>query len=125
MTEEDYTNPLNPAEVETAIRDLSNRIAKGVRICAERYSAFLEADRTYDAAFARAYLAATEEPAHARRFIAELATKQERANRDVADAAYRYAERQSRALEMELRATQSIGASIRSMYGVAGRGEGA
>jgi hypothetical protein len=49
----------------------------------------------------------------------------QRHERDVADAAHRFADRQARALENELRALQSVGASIRAMYGVAGRGEGA
>lgn len=121
--EQDYTAPITPVEVENAIRELSNRIAKGVRICSERYTAFLEAQRLYDQAFARAYLAATKHPAHERKYLAEIQTGGERANRDVADAAYRFAERQSKALDAELRATQSLGASIRAQYGVAGRGE--
>ena len=58
-----------------------------------------------------------------RRYIAELATQQERQAMDIADAAYRYAERTSKAITEELRAWQSVGASVRMMYGVAGRGE--
>jgi len=47
----------------------------------------------------------------------------EREARDVAEAAFKYADRRAKALELELRALQSIGASVRSMYAVAGRGE--
>ena len=121
--EEDYTNPLSILQVETAIRELTTRIAKGVRICDERYKAFLEADQAYDVAYAHAYLKATEEPVHARKYLAELATTGERANRDVSDAAYRYADRMSKALQDELRAYQSLGASLRTQFGMAGRGE--
>ncbi|MBM4608098.1 hypothetical protein GS416_05110 [Rhodococcus hoagii] len=105
-----------------SIRECANRIAKGVTVCGNSYSAFLQADRAYDQAFALAYLKASG-PAHAKKYEAELATEQEREARDLADAAHRYADRQARALEAELRAWQSVGASVRSMYGVAGRGE--
>lgn len=112
----------DPVSVENAIRECANRIAKGVTICGNQYAAFLAADRAYDQAFAKAYIDAGG-AAHERKYIAELATVEEREARDVADAAYRYSDRQAKALEAELRAMQSVGASIRSMYGVAGRGE--
>lgn len=117
------TDVLNPVDIEASIRSVSDRIAEGVQVCSQRYRAFLDADRTYDAAYARAYLAA-DGPAHKARYTAELATQTEREARDVADAAYRYADRQARALENELRALQSVGASVRSMYAVAGVGVG-
>lgn len=114
----------NPVAIENAIRECATRIGKGVTICGNAYAAFLDADRTYDKAFAHAYLAANG-AAHERKYTAELATQDEREARDVADAAYRFADRTARAVEAELRAWQSVGASVRSMYGVAGRGEGA
>lgn len=106
---------LNPVSIEQAIRDVSTRIATGVRVTSDRYRDWLDADRSYDQAFARAYMAA-EGPAHERKYAAELATLAERERRDAADVLFRYADRQARALENELRAYQSIGASIRSMY---------
>lgn len=114
----------NPVNVEAAIRECANRIGKGVTVCGNAYATFLAADHAYDKAFARAYLAA-EGPVHERKYTAELATDTERQARDVADAAYKYADRTARAVVEELRAWQSVGASVRSMYGVAGRGEGA
>lgn len=114
----------NPVNVETEIRELSNRIAHGVTVCAERYAAFLDADRAYDLAYAQAYLR-SDGPAHGKRYAAEIATTSLRSERDTADAAYRLADRRSRALQDQLRALQSVGASIRAQYGVAGRGEGA
>lgn len=115
-------NDFNPVSVEQSIRDCANQIAKGVTICSNAYSEFLAADRAYDQAFAKAYMEAGG-AAHERKYIAELATSEERETRDLADVANRYADRRARALEAELRAWQSVGASVRSMYSVAGRGE--
>ncbi|RVW03026.1 hypothetical protein [Rhodococcus xishaensis] len=112
----------DPVSIERAIGECANRIAKGVTVCSNTYSAFLDADRGYDQAYAKAYLEAGG-AAHERKYVAELATVEEREGRDLAEAAYRYADRQARALEAELRAWQSVGASVRSMYAVAGRGE--
>jgi hypothetical protein len=113
---------LNPVAVEEAIRECADRIANGVMVCDERYRAFLDADRAHDQAYAAAYLSAAG-PAHEKKFRAELATAPTRAARDKADAAYRYADKQARALEAVLRAWQSVGASVRAMYAVAGVGE--
>lgn len=113
---------VNPADVEAGIRETSNRIARSVRVCSERYETFLRADHTYDIAYANAYLRA-EGPAHEKKYRAELDTIAERRHRDVEDAAYRYADRQAKALQDELRAWQSVGASVRAMYGAAGVGD--
>lgn len=112
----------NPVQIEAAIRECANRIANGVKVCDERYTAFLNADRDYDASFAHAYLKAVG-PAHEKKYRAEIATRAERERRDVADAAYRYADRTARAVESELRALQSVNKSVVSMYGAAGVGE--
>ena len=116
------TDVLSPVDIETGIRDVAARIARGVSVCSNRYKTFLEADRDYDRAYAHAYMA-HEGAAHEKKYAAELATQDEREARDLADAAYRYADRQHRALQDELRAYQSVGASVRAMYSVAGRGE--
>lgn len=113
---------LNPVQIEAGIRETANRIANGVKVCDERYRLFLAADRAYDRAYAVAYLS-HEGPAHEKKYAAELATRLEREARDEADAGYRYADRTARALQDELRALQSVGASVRAMFAVAGRGE--
>jgi hypothetical protein len=113
---------INPVQIEQSIRECAQRIAKGVTVCANAYSAWLAADHEHDIAEARAYMS-HDGPAHEKKHAATLATIQERQERDAADAAYRYADRQSRALTEELRAWQSVGASVRQMYGVAGRGD--
>ena len=33
--------PLNPVQVEEHIRELVNRIAKGIQVCSKRYAEFL------------------------------------------------------------------------------------
>ena len=115
---------LNPVDIEIAIRDISERIANGVPVTSKRYKAFLEADREFDRAYASAYLHA-EGSIKDKEMTARLETMEQREQRDLAEVAYRHADRLSRALEGELRATQSLGASVRMMYSVAGRGEGA
>lgn len=116
-------NAYAPEQVEAAIREISERITRGVKVCAERYVIFQEANREYDQQFATAYLKAHDRPAHERKYVAELATLKARKSREEAEAAHRYAEKQAHALELELRALQSVGASVRAMYAVAGRGE--
>lgn len=113
---------VNPVQVEEEIRRVSDDISTGVAVCDQTYRAFLAADRAYDAAFARAYMAHGG-AAHERKYAAELETGREREMRDVADAAYRYADRRAKALQDELRALQSVGASMRAMFAVAGVGE--
>ncbi|WP_280499413.1 hypothetical protein [Nocardia cyriacigeorgica] len=118
----DTTEALSPVQIERAIRDTANRISKSVQECADRYTEYLTADRNYDRAYARAYMR-HEGPQTEKKYAAELATPVEREARDVADAAYRFADRRAKALESELRALQSVGASVRGQYAVAGRGE--
>ena len=113
---------LNPVAIETRIRDISDRIAKSAGVCNSRYVDFAKASHAYELAYARAYMA-YDGPAHAKKYQAEIDTAELREARDVTDAAYRYADRLAKALESELRAYQSIGASVRAMFNVAGRGE--
>lgn len=113
---------ISPVAVEEAIRKCAERIAKGVRVCDERYRVFLDADREYDRAFAAAYLE-HDGAAHEKRYAAELVTQEARKARDVADAAYKYADRQAKALTEELRSWQSVNASLRAQYATAGTGE--
>jgi len=113
---------LNPVSVEQAIRECSNRISKGVIACNRTYIEFLDADRHFDAAVARAFFN-SEGSVEARKHAVVLATIDEREARDAADAAYRYCDRTAKALENELRAYQSLNASLRAQYQIAGVGE--
>lgn len=107
---------LNPVDVEAAIRETANEIAAHVRVVSDAERESRRTRVVYDRAFASAYLAA-EGPAHEKRYRAELATVEERDHMEIAELAYRHAERQARALEGKLRALQSVGASVRAMYG--------
>lgn len=113
---------LNPVTVEHAIRNTSDRIKKGVKVCNDRYEVFLKASRDFDVAVATAYVN-HDGPAHSAKYAAVLATQKEREAKDIADAAYKYAVRQADALCDELRSWQSVGKSVRQMYGAAGVGE--
>lgn len=113
---------LNPVTIENHIRELSNRIAKSASVCNSRYIEFLDADREFDKAFAHAYLA-HDGPQSEKRYAADEATMPERERRDVADAAYRYADRLSKALQSELMAYQSLNKSVLAQFNVAGVGE--
>lgn len=108
--------------LEQHILQLSNRIAKSAGECNTRYRAFLDADRVYDKAYAQAYMA-HEGPQAEKKYAAEIATTKEREARDIADAAHRYADRLSKALQSELLAYQSLNKSILAQYQVAGIGE--
>jgi hypothetical protein len=100
---------INPVAVEQSIRELVDRIARGIPIVSNAEAKAREAGRLYDLALARAYMR-HEGPAHEKKYAAALATEQERTDYDIADLAYRHAERTSKALEAQLRAWQSIGA---------------
>jgi hypothetical protein len=113
---------LNPVQVEQRIRETANRIANSAQVCNDRYVAFLTADREYDAAYAAAFLD-HDGPQTEKRYAAESATTEQREARDVADAAYRYADRLAKALQAELMAYQSINKSVLATYSAAGTGE--
>lgn len=115
-------DPLNPVAVENRIRSLSNEIARGVGIVTERLKKFKQAERAFDEAFSRAYLNAAGSVEDRKR-QAMLETMSQREALDFAEVEFKHADRRAKALELELRGIQSIGASVRAMYGVAGRGE--
>lgn len=124
MAEADYSEPLNPVDIEQAIRRLANETARAVRIVTNRLAEYREAERQYDAATAREYLA-WQGPAHEKKFAAELATTELRHDRDLAEVAWRYAERSAASVERQLSAYQTLNRSVVQMYSAAGvAGEG-
>lgn len=110
------TEVLNPVDIEQAIRKCADRIHAGVTIVTGRETAARKARAAYERALASAYLS-YEGPAHEKKYAAELAVAAERDACDVAEVAYREADRTARAVVEELRAWQSVGASVRAMYG--------
>jgi 16S rRNA G527 N7-methylase RsmG len=115
----DTDEPVNPVQVEAALREIANRIAKGVKVVDERLRAYKQAKREYDQAFARAVLAADGAVALKKyRAVIETADLAEKV--DIAETSLSYARETAKALEKELDALRSIGASTRAMYGTAG-----
>lgn len=115
----------SPASVEDAIYKASQRISNGVTKCDAAYREFLKADHAFDLAEAKAYLRARNagSPAHCCEHEATLATEEERAARDVADAAYKLMDKNMKALMAELDALRSIGTSVRQAYATSNRGD--
>jgi hypothetical protein len=111
--------PINPVEIESLIRQTSNNISKGVRVVSDRLGTYREAERLYDLAFAKAYMRHAG-AAHEKKFAAEIATETERKTRDDAEVAFKYAERQMKALESELSAWQTINKTISQMFSASG-----
>lgn len=111
---------LNPVDIENKIGEVVNRIANGVKTVtsSEREAARLRRD--YDRAFAMAY-AAAEGSIQDKKYAAELATMELREAAENAEITFRHAQRTAKALEKELDALRSQGASVRAMYDVAGR----
>lgn len=113
---------LNPVEVEQGIVAAANEVSEGVAVVSRRLDAYRQADREFDAAYASAYMQA-KGPVEERKHQAVLATMTERAALDVAEVAWRYADRRCRAAESRLSAYQSILRSVGTMYAAAGTGE--
>jgi hypothetical protein len=113
---------LNPVDVETKIQDCSNRIAKGVAVITAAEREARAKRRAFDLAYAHAYKRA-EGPVHERRYAAEIEAMPHREAADIAEIAFKHAERTAKALEKELFAWQSINSNIRAMYGSAGVGQ--
>jgi hypothetical protein len=106
---------LNPVDIESNIQECARRIHKGVEVVTNAEAKSRRATHDLDVAVANAYMA-HDGPAHEKKYAAVLATQTERDAADTAEVAFKYAERTARALEAELRAWQSVGASIRAMY---------
>lgn len=108
--------PLNPVMVEEAIRDSLRTVEEGIVECSVRLDAYRKAEAAYDLAYAHAY-DAYPGPAHGKRYGAEISTSTERAIRDSAEVAWRYAERRMRIAELTLSAFQTLSKSVTAAYG--------
>ena len=115
----------NPASIEQAIYEASQRISTGVMKADTAFRAFQRADHDFDIAEAKAYLALNGMPVHARKFEVTLNEDVQAARdaRDVAEAAYKLMDRNMKAIQGELDALRSIGTSVRQAYATAGIGE--
>jgi len=113
------SEPLNPVEVERAIRDAANHVARAVRIVNGALERYRDASREYDLAYAQELLEAPGAVA-TKKFHAEVATTLLRQERDAAEVAWHLADRLAAAASKNLTAYQSINKSVTTMYGAAG-----
>lgn len=113
----------NPVQVEQALWELKENIAKGVNIVDKALEALDEADEVFIMAEARAYLDADDYPAHERKYRVTLAVVEQRRKRRIAERAYKKAVNTMYSLKDGLEAVRSIGAGVREAYQVAGVGE--
>jgi prefoldin subunit 5 len=106
---------LNPVQIENRILASANTLSKTIEEMDSTLRVFQEAQREYDRARARAFLGAAGSIPE-RNAQVELAVVGERDTKDVAEAAWAYARNRSRALQSELDALRSVGASVRTAY---------
>uniref|UniRef100_A0AAU7J7Q9 Head-to-tail adaptor n=2 Tax=unclassified bacterial viruses TaxID=12333 RepID=A0AAU7J7Q9_9VIRU len=113
---------LNPVDVEAAIRQAVSEVVAGVDQYTIRLREYRAAERTFDLAWARAYMNKSG-PVEERKQNAVIATEEEKTALDVAEVAFKYVDRRLRAAESTLSAYQTLSKSVMAMYGAAGRGE--
>lgn len=109
-------DPLNPVEVEQNIRDLANRLSRGIPVVTDALRNYKTALREYELEEARAYMR-HQGPAHEKKSAALIAADDFRKAADDAEVIWRHADRTARAVESELSAYQSLYKGIVSMYG--------
>ena len=111
----------DPFEVEKFIEQTKDALGDAVMIMDGAEQAMDEARRDYDKAFAKALLAAPG-PQYQRTAAATLDDEVDKAKEayDIAKRAFHYAERESKSLEKELFAWQSILNSVRATYNATG-----
>lgn len=110
---------LNPVIIEAAIRDAVQTVTEGVEQVTIRLAAYREAERVFDLKWARVYMSATG-PVEQRKQTCIIETEEEKVALDVAEVAYKYADRRTRAAESTLSAYQTLAKSVIAMYNVAG-----
>jgi hypothetical protein len=113
---------LNPVEVEAAIVAAADEVTEGVDVVSQRLAVYREAERLFDLKFAMAFME-HKGPQTEKRYAAEIAATEERREAEVAEVAYRYAERRCKAAEARLSAYQSVNKSVTAAYKTAGVGE--
>ena len=111
----------SPVAVEQRLAYIDDQITQGVDALAEAYSKYAHAKNELEKANARAFMNYSG-ALGAKKYAAIVATTELRDQLTVADIAYHYAKTRSEALKDQLSAVQSIGASVRAQYEIAGRG---
>ena len=114
--------PIFPAQVEAKILEISNRLGKSAKVCDERYRAYLDAELEFEKARAVSEEAA-EGSIQSKKNQALIETYELKKALNVAESAWKYADRLARNLAHELSAYQSVGQLVKATYGAAGVGE--
>lgn len=110
-----------PAAVEHRLAELDHQIGDWIAELAARHKVFIGLKNEVEIETARAYMKYSG-PAHAKKSAAILATEFLRNELVVAEAAFQFAKWKSDSLREQVAAVQSIGASLRTSMGLAGRG---
>lgn len=113
---------VNPVEVEQGILNAVAEVAKGVEEWSRAHGAFLEAEHTFDLAWARAYERKAG-PVEERKQRCVLETSEEKQALNIATVTFKYVDRRLRSAESRLSAYQTLSKSVMAMYGAAGQGE--
>lgn len=113
---------LNPVEIEQGIVAAADEVAHGVKIVSDALERYREAEHLFDIAWASEYMRATG-PVEERKQTCVLKTVEQRKAMDIAEVAYKYADRRCRAAENRMSAYQTLSKSVTAMYKTAGTGE--
>lgn len=114
--------PLYPAQIDQALHEVTNRLSRAPKVITDREAAMLEAKRHYDLAKDIAYKRA-EGSVRDREAQANIDTQEEREAYEVAYIAYKYADREARAMERQQSTLQTNAKLTLSMFNAAGVGE--
>lgn len=109
--------PLNPVEIEAGLRKVARMNFLGIKVVSDAEREARAKAAEYDRVYARAFLNHNG-PQTEKKYGAELHPDviAARDARDVAELAFRHAERRQRELGKQLDALRSIGTSVRESY---------
>ena len=109
--------PLNPVEIEAGLRKVARMNFLGIRIVTEAEKEARKKAAEYDRIHANACFN-HQGPAYEKKWAAELHPDviAAREAKDVAEVAFKHAERRQRELGKQLDALRSIGTSVRESY---------
>ena len=113
---------LSPIRVEQRIQELVKTLSIALMEWRERYGQWKDAEREFDKAYATARINVDSEvPYNDRKYHADVATMEQREVKEVAEGAFKYAEKRLEGVRSALSAWQSIGRSVNEAYRNAGR----
>ena len=122
ITDGAQAEDLTPVQVETRIRKLVDSLSDALVAWRKAFGQWKTAEREYDVAFATAKINVPSDVPYADRgHHATVETFKQRTAKDVAEEAFRYAEKRLDAVRSALSAWQSIGKSVTDAYRNAGR----